>query len=304
MLVEMIAERKWFFAAQRAKQIRNKPPTRTQLRNKMITYLKNMGRFTHNQLKNRSLEEIQMLYEKEQKWIDDFVPMDSELEVQRLKRAGQEVLEEPVKRQKIGEASVEEVYVEALQVKYLIIDWEVYSKDTRSFMYYLMDTGIAIHMLIEKIYPFIQEMLSRMLSRRLEVDHECEMAYELLRSLSCGAASFFLIFFDHFHLFANACDAFTFEILEVVAEYLTLGAHELRFQCHVIMLNFEGWKLDGYQADGRSCVVLKMVLVGQVMDLYIAARDAATAPATNNDYLPTHEETLPSEPQGSPPRDS
>ncbi|GJU77525.1 putative nucleotidyltransferase, ribonuclease H [Tanacetum coccineum] len=85
------------------------------------------------------------------------------------------------------------------------------------------------------------------------------------KSLSCGAASFFLIFFDHFHLFANACDAFTFEILEVVAEYLTLGAHELRFQCHVIMLNFEGWKLDGYQADGRSCVVSKMVLVGQVM---------------------------------------
>ena len=31
-----------------------------------------------------------------------------------------------------------------------------------------------------------------------------------------------------------ACDAFTFEILEVVAEYLTLGAHELRFQCHVL----------------------------------------------------------------------
>ncbi|GJQ98571.1 RNA-directed DNA polymerase, eukaryota [Tanacetum coccineum] len=126
----------------------------------MITYQKNMGRFTHNQLKNRSLEEIQMLYEKEQKWIDDFVPMDSELEVQRLKRAGQEVLEEPVKRQKIREASgsgeeqsaekekelseeelqkllvvvpVEEVYVEALQVKYPIIDWEVYSEDTRRY---------------------------------------------------------------------------------------------------------------------------------------------------------------------------
>ncbi|GKC14310.1 hypothetical protein Tco_1011092 [Tanacetum coccineum] len=46
-----------------------------------------------------------MLYEKEQKWINEFVPMDSELEVQRLKRACQEVLEEPVKRQKIGEAS-------------------------------------------------------------------------------------------------------------------------------------------------------------------------------------------------------
>ncbi|GJT18027.1 hypothetical protein Tco_0876733 [Tanacetum coccineum] len=41
-LVETIAERKRFFAAQRAEQIRNKPPTKTQLRNKMITFLKNM----------------------------------------------------------------------------------------------------------------------------------------------------------------------------------------------------------------------------------------------------------------------
>ncbi|GKF08840.1 hypothetical protein Tco_0043064 [Tanacetum coccineum] len=45
----------------------------------------------------------------------------------------------------------------------------------------LMDTGIAIHMLIENKYPLTQEMLSRMLSRRLEVDHESEMAFELLR---------------------------------------------------------------------------------------------------------------------------
>ncbi|GJR83709.1 hypothetical protein Tco_0154494 [Tanacetum coccineum] len=65
--------------------------------------------------------------------VQSFVPMDSELEVQRLKRVGQEVLEEPVKRQKIGEALVEEVYVEALQVKYPIIDWEVYSEDTRKY---------------------------------------------------------------------------------------------------------------------------------------------------------------------------
>ncbi|GJW40388.1 hypothetical protein Tco_0066233 [Tanacetum coccineum] len=46
-LVETIVERKRFFAAQRAEQIRNKPPTKIQLRNKMITYLENMGRFTY-----------------------------------------------------------------------------------------------------------------------------------------------------------------------------------------------------------------------------------------------------------------
>ncbi|GJW27914.1 hypothetical protein Tco_0110653 [Tanacetum coccineum] len=39
-------------------------------------------------------------------------------------------------------------------------------------------------------------------------------------------------------------------------------------------------------------------------DPYVAARDAATAPATDNDDPAAHEETSPSEPQGSPPRDS
>nr|GEZ47277.1 retrovirus-related Pol polyprotein from transposon TNT 1-94 [Tanacetum cinerariifolium] len=37
MLVDLIAERKMFFAAQRAKQIRNKPPTKSHLKNKMVT---------------------------------------------------------------------------------------------------------------------------------------------------------------------------------------------------------------------------------------------------------------------------
>ncbi|GKB49729.1 hypothetical protein Tco_0900482 [Tanacetum coccineum] len=45
----------------------------------------------------------------------------------------------------------------------------------------LMHTGTAIRMMIEKKYPLTQEMLSKMLSRRLEVDQESEMAFELLR---------------------------------------------------------------------------------------------------------------------------
>ncbi|GKC80323.1 hypothetical protein Tco_1131097, partial [Tanacetum coccineum] len=44
----------------------------------------------------------------------------------------------------------------------------------------LMYNGISIHMMLEKQYPLIQEMLSKMLSRILEVDHESEMAFELL----------------------------------------------------------------------------------------------------------------------------
>ncbi|GKF29395.1 hypothetical protein Tco_0095737, partial [Tanacetum coccineum] len=62
---------------------------------------------------------------------------------------------------------------------YILISWRIF--DSYRVHVLLMDNGIAIHMLIEKTYPLTQEMLSRMLSRRLKVDHECEMAYELLK---------------------------------------------------------------------------------------------------------------------------
>ncbi|GJS81859.1 hypothetical protein Tco_0748400 [Tanacetum coccineum] len=64
--------------AERAEAIRNKPPTRTQIKNRMITYLKHMGKYTHQQLKNKNFEELQKLYEREKKWIDDFKPIDDD----------------------------------------------------------------------------------------------------------------------------------------------------------------------------------------------------------------------------------
>ncbi|GJS63660.1 hypothetical protein Tco_0678224 [Tanacetum coccineum] len=45
----------------------------------------------------------------------------------------------------------------------------------------LMENGIVIHMLTERKYPLSQEMLSKMLNKRLEVDHESTQAFELLK---------------------------------------------------------------------------------------------------------------------------
>ncbi|GJY61224.1 hypothetical protein Tco_0461881 [Tanacetum coccineum] len=238
MLVEMIAERKRFFAAHRAEQIRNKPPTRAQLRNKMVTYRKHMGKYTHNQINSKSFEDIQKLYEREQKWINDFVPIDSEVVKDSRKGKAKGSRKKIVARKRTGDLigfhtrDDEAVNVESLATKYLIVDWKTHalSEDkmyyeiirgdgsTKSYKIFiemldvfdskdddiwkaqkdytliswrlfdscgvhvlLMDTGYVIHMLIEKTYPLTQEMLLRMLSRRLKVDHECEMAYELLR---------------------------------------------------------------------------------------------------------------------------
>ncbi|GJZ38635.1 structural maintenance of chromosomes protein 1 [Tanacetum coccineum] len=60
--------------------------------------------------------------------------------------------------------------------QYNQLSWSVYD-----IHILLMDNGLAIHMLTEKKYPLSQEMLTKMLSRKLEVDHESSQAFELLR---------------------------------------------------------------------------------------------------------------------------
>ncbi|GKC95807.1 hypothetical protein Tco_1161249 [Tanacetum coccineum] len=71
-------KRKKHFAKLKAEEIRRKPPTKAQRRNQMCTYLKNMANYKHSQLKNKSFEEIQMLFDNTIKWVDSFVPMDTE----------------------------------------------------------------------------------------------------------------------------------------------------------------------------------------------------------------------------------
>ncbi|GJY16369.1 hypothetical protein Tco_0386791 [Tanacetum coccineum] len=65
----------------------------------MMTYLKNMGGYKHSQLKAKTFAEIQGLYERQKRVIDDFKPMDSDDAVKDSKEAAgvhkQKVLEEP-----------------------------------------------------------------------------------------------------------------------------------------------------------------------------------------------------------------
>ncbi|GJT63299.1 copia protein [Tanacetum coccineum] len=101
-LAKTIAAQRKFRAAQRSAEIRSRPPTKGQLTNLIMTYLKNMGGYKHSQLKSNTFEEIQGMYEREKKRIDDFKPMDSDDAVKDSKKAPseytskkEEVLKEP-----------------------------------------------------------------------------------------------------------------------------------------------------------------------------------------------------------------
>ncbi|GJX02331.1 hypothetical protein Tco_0186244 [Tanacetum coccineum] len=92
MLVNLVNQRKRFFAQQRAEAKRNKPMTQAQQRTYMSNYIKNQeGGYSIKQLKSLSFEEVKEIFETTMRRVHSFVPMDSELEVQRLKRSSQEV---------------------------------------------------------------------------------------------------------------------------------------------------------------------------------------------------------------------
>ncbi|GJR60553.1 hypothetical protein Tco_1502715 [Tanacetum coccineum] len=110
LFVELINRRKKHFAKLRAEEIRRKPPTKAQKRNQMSTYLKNMAGFKHSQLKSKSYDEIQKLFDKEMKRVNTCVDMISKIvkgsktrTEESSKRAGDELESNKSKKQKIDE---------------------------------------------------------------------------------------------------------------------------------------------------------------------------------------------------------
>ncbi|GJS74666.1 putative ribonuclease H-like domain-containing protein [Tanacetum coccineum] len=146
LFVEIMDKRKKHFAKLRAEEIKIKPPTKAQKRNQICTYLKNMANYKHSQLKNKSFKEIQMLFDNTMKWVDSFVPMDSEVvegsksqAEGSKKRTRKELDEESVKRQKLEDDAEKAelkacleivpgdvVTIESLATKYPIVDWKTH----------------------------------------------------------------------------------------------------------------------------------------------------------------------------------
>ncbi|GJX08201.1 hypothetical protein Tco_0196133, partial [Tanacetum coccineum] len=123
LFMELMEKRRKHFAALRAQEKRNRPPTKAQKRTQMSTYLKHMGGYTYKQLKGKSFDEIQKLFDKEIKRVNTFVAMGSEVQERKenkeegreettkgsrkkmlgRKRAGKEQQKESSKKQKVEE---------------------------------------------------------------------------------------------------------------------------------------------------------------------------------------------------------
>ncbi|GKE27582.1 hypothetical protein Tco_1442966, partial [Tanacetum coccineum] len=129
LFVQFLEQRRKYFAAKRAEEKRNRPPTRVQQRSIMCTYLKNMEGWKPKGLKNKSFANIQELFDKAMKSVNTFVDYRTELVEESskkaeaeiahessLKRAGEELEQESSKKQNLEEDKESEELKQCLEI--------------------------------------------------------------------------------------------------------------------------------------------------------------------------------------------
>ncbi|GKA50408.1 hypothetical protein Tco_0743481 [Tanacetum coccineum] len=138
LFVQLLESRKKHFAAMRAQEKRNKPPTKAQKRKTMSTYLKNMAGYKHNQLKNKSFDDIKKSFDKAMKRVNTFIDMDTELVEESTKKPKVDDDKETAELKRLIEVmpDEEEVALDAipLAVKSLsIVDWKIHKEGKKSY---------------------------------------------------------------------------------------------------------------------------------------------------------------------------
>nr|GEY65777.1 retrovirus-related Pol polyprotein from transposon TNT 1-94 [Tanacetum cinerariifolium] len=98
LFMQFLERRRKFFAAKRAKEKRNRPPTQAQQRKIMCTYLKNIERKKLTDLKNKSFDSIKKMFDRAFKRVNTFVDFRTELVEESSKKSKAEVMKRSSKR--------------------------------------------------------------------------------------------------------------------------------------------------------------------------------------------------------------
>nr|GEY52149.1 hypothetical protein [Tanacetum cinerariifolium] len=190
-----------------------RPMTKKQKRDYYMTMIRNNLGWKVKDFKGMTFEEIEAKFAAVWKHVEDFIPMGSKEETERLKRKGFNLEQEHVKKQKTSEEAheieksteeipkekmkemmqlvpVEEVYVQALQVKHPIIDWkkehQVSGRIVRNKMHKAFPLPV-FNILFSKEYVEAFPTLKRKLNEApILIAPDWDMPFELL----CDASDF------------------------------------------------------------------------------------------------------------------
>nr|GEU89415.1 hypothetical protein [Tanacetum cinerariifolium] len=152
-----------------------KPISRKLQKEFYMSVLKGHAGWKARHFTGMTLEEIKEKFDLVWKQFQDFIPLGSKEEAERFKRKGLRLEQESVKKLKTSEevkateevleekvkemmqlVPIEEEYVEALQVKHLIIDWKVHTEGQRSYWKNIRLGGSSAS------YQFFMDMLKHL----------------------------------------------------------------------------------------------------------------------------------------------
>nr|GEU49821.1 ribonuclease H-like domain-containing protein [Tanacetum cinerariifolium] len=166
MINELVKHQDHYAKVLKYQAQQSKPLSKKQQIEFYMSVLKSHLGWKTKPFKGMSLEKIREKFILVWKQIEDFVPMASKEERKRVKRKGLRLEQKSAKKMKTSEevseedlkemmqlVPVEEVYVEALQVKHPIIDWEIYSEGQRNYWNIIRLGGHTA------IYQFFVDML-------------------------------------------------------------------------------------------------------------------------------------------------
>ncbi|GJU55141.1 putative ribonuclease H-like domain-containing protein [Tanacetum coccineum] len=218
-LHDTIAAQRRFLAQQRSEAIRNRPPTKNQLRNQMMTYLKHIKRSDEDFISIGSAEDERLIKRMNEKGVDsskgEMIKEESKVEekddVKVKRKYIQNTSEDDSDKENdelrlhltIAPDEEKEVDYEILDKKYPIKEWKTECLGTKpqtdqvqhfeeiNLMGKDLDavssTGIdkisdeIMKVLTEKKYPLRKEVLMQMLKLKLESEEDSTMALELIK---------------------------------------------------------------------------------------------------------------------------
>ncbi|GKC30366.1 hypothetical protein Tco_1037660 [Tanacetum coccineum] len=174
LLHDTIAAQRRFLTQQRAAEIRSRPPTRTQLRNQVMTYLKHVGGKKHSDMKTKNFEELQVLYEKVKRSDENFIAIGSAEDERRIKDVNKKATgikkDDSINEESKEEETTDEdkeVDYEILNKKHPIIEWK-----TRRYFSTLMrvlsifdreDINVVYQLVMDRYQDEIPEGFDRVL---------------------------------------------------------------------------------------------------------------------------------------------
>nr|GFB21427.1 hypothetical protein [Tanacetum cinerariifolium] len=194
--------------------LKRKPISVAQARKNMIVYLKNIASYKMEHFKGMTYDQVRAIFEGEYNSVQTFLKSDRDEEPSKKRTVKETLIHESFKKLRaevdasgshttqedtptvdpteISEKDVQnmlqiipvaEFKVEALQVKYPLIDWEKLHSNYELHQVSSTTRRYDIYMLAEKDYPLSNVVMTLMLSSRLQVEEDSEVAQDLVMKI-------------------------------------------------------------------------------------------------------------------------